>query len=145
MSEKLAAEIRSVNVHAIAYVSPNGLESLSTLLKQAELVVSVNTGVMHLAAILGAPTIALNGPTATHRWGPIGPRATSVEPFDGTGGFLHFGFEFRGNPRDTMSRIRVTDVVKAAQKVSPGLVVDTEFVPSFSAPPNLLLDLEFPL
>jgi len=35
-------------------------------------VVSVNTGVMHVAAALGTPTIALNGPTSGTRWGPRG-------------------------------------------------------------------------
>ena len=45
---------------------------LVDLLAGASCTVSVNTGVMHLAAATGAPTIGLNGPTAEHRWGPIG-------------------------------------------------------------------------
>jgi heptosyltransferase-3 len=107
-----------------------GLETIVDVLKSAELVVSVNTGIMHLAAIVGAPTIALNGPTATHRWGPVGPRVAVVEPQGGGGGFLHFGFEFAGNPADTMERIRVPEVAEVARSLVPSLFSQTEKVSS---------------
>jgi heptosyltransferase-3 len=97
------------------------LRSVAVRLQTVDLVVSVNTGLMHLAAIVGAPTVSLNGPTATHRYGPVGPRVTSVEP-EGGGGFLNFGFEFNGNPTDSMLRITVDDVVEGVRRVAPALV-----------------------
>ena len=42
-----------------------------SILQNAEAVVSVNTGVMHLAAALGVPTVGLHGPTNAKRWGPV--------------------------------------------------------------------------
>jgi heptosyltransferase-1 len=50
-----------------------GLKDLAALLSLARAVVSTDTGVMHLAAALGAPVVALFGPTAPWRTGPFGP------------------------------------------------------------------------
>ena len=90
---------------------------LVDLLAGASCTVSVNTGVMHLAAATGAPTIGLNGPTAEHRWGPIGPRARSVNSSFAGSGYLDLGFEYdRGRP-DCMLGISVDDVEATAQEL----------------------------
>jgi heptosyltransferase-3 len=120
-SRHLARELRCAGLSAEPFPCSDGLDGVSRQFRRSELVVSVNTGIMHLAALLGARTIALNGPTATRRWGPVGPRTRSVEPRGGGGGFLHFGFEFAGNPTDTMQRIHVEDVFAAAQALLPRL------------------------
>lgn len=41
-----------------------------------------DSGVSHLAALAGAPTVAVFGPTDPARWAPIGPRATAVRAPD---------------------------------------------------------------
>ena len=94
-------------------VGRDGLGEIARVLTHAELLVSVNTGIMHLGAILGAPTVSMNGPTSSLRWGPVGPRVANVCPSDGSGGFLDLGFEFRGHPANTMEKILVEDVVRA--------------------------------
>jgi ADP-heptose:LPS heptosyltransferase len=76
-------------------------------------VISVNTGVMHVAAALGTPTIALNGPTSGVRWGPLGPHTRCVaSPMIPTG-YLDLGFEHDERYRDCMRAITV-DMVLAA-------------------------------
>jgi|Deesub1362A_J573_1020465.scaffolds.fasta_scaffold00310_22 lipopolysaccharide heptosyltransferase I len=45
---------------------------LAALLKRARVVVSVDTGPMHLAVAVGTPVVALFGPTAPWRTGPFG-------------------------------------------------------------------------
>lgn len=50
-----------------------GLGELAWVLRQARLMVTVDTGPMHLAAALGTPAAALFGPTAPWRTGPFGP------------------------------------------------------------------------
>lgn len=120
-SEELVSQIKRAGLSAEAFSGGDGLLGVGRQIQQSELVISVNTGIMHLAALLGAPTISLNGPTATHRWGPVGPKSCSVEPRGGGGGYLHFGFEFAGNPKDTMQRICVEDVFAAAQELMPRL------------------------
>jgi heptosyltransferase-3 len=119
-SEALRDQLLQAGLRAETRCGVSPFEKFASMLTEAALVVSVNTGIMHLAAILGLPTVSLNGPTSTQRWGPVGPKVISVEPSSG-GGFLHFGFEFEGNPPDSMLKISVDDVVAAALRVAPAL------------------------
>ena len=50
----------------------------AAILLRSSLLVSNDTGVMHLGAALGVPTVGLFGPTSPVHWGPVGPRATYV-------------------------------------------------------------------
>lgn len=54
------------------------LERTASILKRCGLLVSVDTGVMHLGAALGVPTVGLFGPNTPRHWAPIGPHATYV-------------------------------------------------------------------
>jgi ADP-heptose:LPS heptosyltransferase len=76
-------------------------------------VVSVNTGVMHVAAGLGVPTIALNGPTSGRRWGPIGVHTRCVASPLVPDGYLNLGFEQNDKYRDAMLGITVPMVLDA--------------------------------
>jgi heptosyltransferase I len=97
------------------------LDEVLDLLCASRCVVSVNTGVMHLAAAGGVPTVALNGPTSERRWGPIGPRAVSVNSDYPGCGFLHFGWEYEGRREDCMHGISVERVLsRVLEAVEPG-------------------------
>ncbi|MFZ1984025.1 MAG: glycosyltransferase family 9 protein, partial [Desulfatitalea sp.] len=48
------------------------LMTLAALLQRATLMISTDTGPMHIAAAVGTPTVALFGPTAPWRTGPYG-------------------------------------------------------------------------
>ena len=107
--------MRNAGLEAYPIIATFG--ELAELAQRSTLVVSVNTGVMHLAAIAGAATISLNGPTSNVRWGPLGPRSLGVQPA-GTGcGYLNYGFEFAGQPSDCMERISVESVLAACDRV----------------------------
>lgn len=113
--EAFVARLRLAGLRAESFVSPDGFRTLTHLLLRSRLVLSVNTGVMHLAAIAGARTVAINGPNRNGRWGPVGPRALGVEaPGEGCG-FLHLGFNFDGNAEDCMERTSVDLVLSACQ------------------------------
>jgi len=58
--------------------SPDG-DRLSLLLQQAFLYVGHDSGVTHLAAMLGAPTIALFRHTCAAQWRPLGPSVKVIE------------------------------------------------------------------
>jgi len=49
------------------------LRELAALYKRAKIVVTTDSGPMHLAAAVGTPTVALFGPTDPVRTGPYGP------------------------------------------------------------------------
>lgn len=54
-------------------------EGLSLLLQEALLYVGQDSGITHLAAMLGAPTIALFRHTSAVQWSPLGPRVKVIE------------------------------------------------------------------
>jgi heptosyltransferase III len=120
-SKALARQLLRSGLTAEPFPGRDGLSDLSRQILRSELVVSVNTGIMHLASLLGAKTISLNGPVASHRFGPVGPTSCSVEVRGGGGGYLYFGFEYAGKPQDAMQRIHVEDVFAAAQSLVPRL------------------------
>jgi ADP-heptose:LPS heptosyltransferase len=118
----------------IGRTPPGGLLSLAgqaslldtaAYLKSAAAVVSVNTGTMHLAALLGAPLVALHGPTNPDRWGPHYPgnkfehKAIILGPGKEEGGaYLNLGFEYPDNPSYLMDQISVESVISALRKFS---------------------------
>jgi hypothetical protein len=84
------------------------LRELCTLVAGAALVVSVESGVAHLATAYGVPSVVIFGPESPARWGPPADRP------------WHRAVARGGDPR----AVTVKDVVSAARKVlsvpSPG-------------------------
>ena len=64
--------------HAVDASDSGSLEKTAALLKRCDLLVSNDTGIMHLAAAMGTPTVGLFGPNWPRHWAPIGSRATYV-------------------------------------------------------------------
>jgi heptosyltransferase II len=54
------------------------LRQFSVLAGMAELVVSVDTGPLHVAAATGTPTVAMFGPSDVRKWHPYGPGNAAV-------------------------------------------------------------------
>lgn len=70
----------------IDLTAKTSLVELSGLLKKSRLLVSNDSGPMHLAAVLGAPTVAIfrKRPlsVSARRWGPVGQRNIVIEDDD---------------------------------------------------------------
>ena len=47
---------------------------IAALLKNMDIVITNDTGIMHLAAAVGTPTLSLFGPTDPLQWAPLGKR-----------------------------------------------------------------------
>ncbi len=60
------------------------LRPLGALLSQAGLYLGNDSGVTHLAAAVGAPTLALFGPTDPSTWSPLGPHVKVLRSPDAT-------------------------------------------------------------
>jgi len=86
------------------------LPDLAYCLRRADAVISVNTGIMHLAAIAGAPTIALNGAVNPLRWGPLGPKTCALLPEKGRSAYLNLGFEYEDTRDNVLRHLRVKTV-----------------------------------
>jgi len=73
------ADIRSrMNQPSLDLTGQTSLRTLAVLYRRARLVVSTDTGPMHLSAAVGTPVVAVFGPTAPWRTGPFGPGHTVV-------------------------------------------------------------------
>lgn len=103
----------SVRVHDLS--GKLDLGQTLELLRRSELVISVNTGVMHMAAVVGTPVISLEGPTPVKRWGPIGEHVVPIVSTHPGAGYLYLGWEYKGAPSDTMDGIDPQDVLRAAR------------------------------
>jgi heptosyltransferase III len=76
-----AAPLRVLPGAVVARGRP--LRELGAVLGRAGLYVGNDSGVTHLAAAWGAPTLALFGPTDPAVWGPVGERAASLASRNG--------------------------------------------------------------
>ena len=57
---------------ALNLAGQTSLKSLAALLERSDIMVTTDTGPMHIAAAMNTPTVALFGPTAPWRTGPYG-------------------------------------------------------------------------
>jgi len=67
--EKITAQI---STKAVNLAGKTTLPELASLYRRAELLITTDSGPMHLAAALGKPVVALFGPTDPQRTGPYG-------------------------------------------------------------------------
>ena len=82
----------------IEYVVNKPIRTIASILSYVDLLVSNDTGIMHVGAAVGVPVISLFGPTEPRQWAPIGPRSRYIQ----------------GNP---MSAITVEKVVSLATRM----------------------------
>ena len=74
----MAAPVLAALPHAIDLVGRLTLPEAAGLLSRATLYIGNDSGLMHLAAAAGAPTLGLFGPTRADEYAPCGPRARAV-------------------------------------------------------------------
>jgi heptosyltransferase-2 len=80
--EPLAAEVVSASGRDLAVLGASlDPEQLAALLSLARLVVSNDSGPMHLAAAVGTPVVAFFGPTDPGRTGPIGSSSRTLDRY----------------------------------------------------------------
>jgi ADP-heptose:LPS heptosyltransferase len=115
-SEALADAIRRTGVACVS-IAGMPIEPMIPVLKSSIVVVGVNTSVTHLASILEAPTVMLQGPTPPRRWGPLGSRSMSVCSVLPGCGFVHHGFEYTGQREDCMLGVHVEAVLEGVRSV----------------------------
>jgi heptosyltransferase-3 len=116
-TDALAAAWRSKGVRARSVAGTSWTETL-VWLGHASGTISVNTGVMHVAAAVAVPTIALNGPTSGRRWGPVGVHTRSIASPIVPDGYLNLGFEQNEHYRGSMLGITVGVVLDAWDDLS---------------------------
>jgi heptosyltransferase-2 len=75
----LAAEIVGAAGPGIRDLTSDNLRNAILALKLARAVVSNDSGLVHVAAAIGTPTIGIFGPTSPWHWAPLNPLAAVIE------------------------------------------------------------------
>jgi ADP-heptose:LPS heptosyltransferase len=111
-AEQIKAQIaNSGSVNIVA--GTLNLKQTAELLKSSTLVISVNTGIMHLASALGCNLIALHGPTSVKRWGPLNANSISLHSDLRCSPCLNLGFEYQCQTNSCMKSITMTSLMDA--------------------------------
>jgi heptosyltransferase-2 len=79
----LAQEIAAVAGPRVRDLTGSDLRNAIIALKAADVALTNDSGLMHVAAALGTRTIALFGPTDPRLWAPLNPLAGVLEPSGG--------------------------------------------------------------
>lgn len=91
------------------------LTELAYVVVRARLLVSVDTGVAHFAAGLGAKVIGLYGPTSSWRWGAFNNGSIGLDAPHPAAGHIHLGFERHPQGNDVMASLSVDTVFSAVE------------------------------
>lgn len=101
---RMAAPVLEGWSGAVDLVGKLSLPEVAAVLARASLFVGNDSGLMHIAAATGVPTLGLFGPTPASEYGPVGARAEAVLA--------------DGPPATTpMDRLEVETVVEAATRL----------------------------
>jgi len=115
-SEDMANSLEKINVQAYSFSGKISLAESVALVKKAKLLVTVNTGIMHIGAAVGVPLIALHGATSDKRWGPLSSRAVIIKSDEKCQPCISLGFESKCNDPVCMQNITVDMVWKVVQE-----------------------------
>jgi ADP-heptose:LPS heptosyltransferase len=120
LANKVAAQIGPIARIAPPAPSP---QALGALLRRCRLVVANDGGVVHVATAVGAPVVAIFGPSNDRAWGPYPPRDARHQVVRETlacAPCIHRGHSF-GTPQGCPARtclaiLEVPDVLAAAER-----------------------------
>jgi len=93
------------------------LAETAAILYKSSLLITVNTGIMHMGAALGVDMIALHGPTSPLRWGPVGNKAVVLKPKADCAPCISLGYEYGCSRGGCMKTIKIEDVLRQADVI----------------------------
>ena len=111
--EGLAGAVVEASGGAARVAPPTGLSDLLALSRAASLMISGDTGPLHIAAAAGTPTVSLFGPTDPHRNGPWSSDDVAISRFGACG--CHYERRCR-KPSWCLESIEVAEVTAAIQR-----------------------------
>ena len=112
-SNKIDKILKALNDKKIISVAGKlDLIGVIKLIGAAKVVISVNTGIMHIASAIGTPLIALHGPTNPQRWGPLSKNSIIIKSTLACSPCLNLGFEYGCKKNKCMQAIDIDDIVE---------------------------------
>jgi len=87
------------------------------LLKSSKLVISIDTGIMHLASALNCNLISIHGPTSPDRWGPLGSNSYSIFLNKDCSPCISLGFETNCQNNICIQDIETNKILSIVEKI----------------------------
>jgi ADP-heptose:LPS heptosyltransferase len=103
--------------HCMALAGRLSLAELCDVMGRARLLVTIDTGIAHLAAALNARVVGLYGPTRSERWGCRSERAVCLNSPHPAAGYINYGFEQHADGDKVMAALSVNTVQAAVEAV----------------------------
>lgn len=97
----------------ISFAGRLNMAELCHVMTRARLLVTIDTGIAHLAGALDAPVLGLHGPTRFERWGSYSSNATGLNSPHPASGYINYGFESHPRGNEIMAQLSVDDVFAA--------------------------------
>lgn len=119
-AEDLVRQMRKSGIDAVSIAGKYNLKEMEAVLAQAKLLVSVNTGIMHMGAAVGVPLVALHGATSVTRWGPLSANARNVWAHEPCQPCISLGFESKCKNPVCMQHISVGMVMCQVKELLEG-------------------------
>ncbi len=106
--------IRACGKNVVSFCGKLSLGQTAFLIKKSHLLITVNTGIMHLGAALNHPMIALHGPAGVLRWGPVSPSNNiyNIQSDLDCAPCLNLGFEYKCRKGSCMDAICLETVIQ---------------------------------
>ena len=111
--QQIVAATRVSPDRCLSLAGQLSLPQLAHVLARARLLVTIDTGVAHLAAAAGCAVVGLHGPTSFGRWGARNALSTGLNAPHPAAGYIHYGFERHADGAAIMPSLSV-DAVFAA-------------------------------
>lgn len=117
-NKRAGREIKKTVPGSIDLTGKISLQDAAALLKVSRLLLSVDSGIMHLAYAVGTPTVALFGPSSEKKWAPKGKNHIALNKRLACSPCSRFGYlpACRKNAA-CISSIDTTEVIKAIEKI----------------------------
>ncbi|MEI6913655.1 MAG: glycosyltransferase family 9 protein [Armatimonadota bacterium] len=107
---------RTLDFPAMDLTGELGLKQTAAVVKETDVIIAIDSALLHIAAAVGCPTVALFGPTDDARWNPAGEDhivVRSGHPDCGNPGCC------TSLPSACMQQIQPVDVLLAVEKLYP--------------------------
>lgn len=118
--KQIAAELVAAGGPRVKDLTGHDLRNAILALASAELCISNDSGLMHVAAAMGTRTIGIFGPTASHLWRPLNPIEAAIETRTDVPCRPCHKPVCRMEHHRCMRDIAVTDVVAVAERALSG-------------------------
>jgi len=109
-TKKFLLEYFPDNKYSVNLAGILSLSQTAAVLAKADALVSVDTGIKHIGALLSVPTVGLHGPSNPLRWGPVGKYSKAVCPV-GAKITISLGFE-KADESSFSRHVKIVQVIE---------------------------------